>query len=142
MAAGGCFCGNIRIEYNGKSVMAGICHCQDCRKLTGSIFSYSFAINSADLKVTGTPKGVPKTADSGNAIKNYFCPDCGTPLFGRRVKGDEPDGDTIILRAGIFDNPELLNTQKPGAELYTENRLDWLAPIEGAAQITGMMELP
>jgi len=27
--------------------------------------------------VTGEPKEIVKTADSGNMVKNYFCPDCG-----------------------------------------------------------------
>lgn len=93
MAVGGCFCGNVRIEYSGQHVTSvsaclelrivfidlieGLCHCFDCRKLTGTLYTYNFVIDSADLKTTGSPKEVAKTADSGNYIKNYFCSDCG-----------------------------------------------------------------
>ncbi|KAB8202546.1 hypothetical protein BDV34DRAFT_215348 [Aspergillus parasiticus] len=54
-----------------------LCHCYDCRKLTGTLFTYSFVVHKADLKITGNPKEVAKRADSGNHIKNYFCSDCG-----------------------------------------------------------------
>lgn len=98
MARGGCFCGKIQIEYIGQPVASvrlhcnyswditwkltcavhqGLCHCNDCRKQTGAVFSFCLIINRADLKITGSPKEVAKTADSGNSIKNYFCEDCG-----------------------------------------------------------------
>ncbi|KAB8221957.1 hypothetical protein BDV33DRAFT_229847 [Aspergillus novoparasiticus] len=77
MVVGGCFCGNIRVEYNGEPIISALCHCYDCRKLTGTLFTYSFVVHKADLKITGSPKEVAKRADSGNHIKNYFCSDCG-----------------------------------------------------------------
>ncbi|KJK68762.1 Glutathione-dependent formaldehyde-activating enzyme [Aspergillus parasiticus SU-1] len=77
MVVGGCFCGNIRVEYNGEPIISALCHCYDCRKLTGTLFTYSFVVHKADLKITGNPKEVAKRADSGNHIKNYFCSDCG-----------------------------------------------------------------
>lgn len=98
MAVGDCFCGRVRVEFSGQPIKSvsipppgrrlftalilflsqqGLCHCSDCRKLTGAPYSYSFVVKTADLEVTGSPKAVAKTADSGNHIKNYFCPDCG-----------------------------------------------------------------
>ncbi|KAJ5698741.1 hypothetical protein N7462_000746 [Penicillium macrosclerotiorum] len=142
MAVGGCFCGNIRVEITGEPLTSGLCHCLDCRKLTGGASSWSFVVKSEEVKVSGTAKAVRKTSDSGNEIRNYFCPECGTPLYGRKLK---PDGDfevITIVRAGIFDDSEMLNKQKPVAELFTERRLDWTAPIEGAAQVCGMLKLP
>ncbi|KAJ5464884.1 uncharacterized protein N7458_000570 [Penicillium daleae] len=140
MAIGSCKCGNVRVELKGQPLKAGLCHCLDCRKLTGGLFSYSFVVKTAELEISGNPKAVAKTADSGNDIRNYFCPDCGTPLFGRKIK---PDGelDVIsIVRAGIFDDT-FLKEHKPEAELYTDRRLDWLNPIEGAAQVNRMLPL-
>ncbi|KAH3187840.1 hypothetical protein KXV92_005168, partial [Aspergillus fumigatus] len=76
-ATGGCFCGNVRIEYSGQPMTSGLCHCRDCRKLTGSLYSYNLVVKRTDLKITGSPKELPKIADSGRHIKNYFCGDCG-----------------------------------------------------------------
>ncbi|KAI9934615.1 hypothetical protein ASPWEDRAFT_646822 [Aspergillus wentii DTO 134E9] len=138
MAIGNCFCGKIRIELNGP-LTSGLCHCLDCRKLTSGPYSYNFIVKTADLTISGSPKEVAKTADSGNDLRNYFCPDCGTPLYGRKMKANgEPDEITIV-RAGIFDDVHL--NEKPQAEIYTDRRLKWVDPIEGAGQYSGMLPL-
>ncbi|KAK2755737.1 hypothetical protein FQN54_005887 [Arachnomyces sp. PD_36] len=139
MALGGCFCGKIRIEYSGQPITTGICHCYDCRKLTGTLHSYNFVIKTADLKLTsGNPKEVAKTSDSGNHIKNYFCSDCGTPLYGYKVNSEGTPDQTAILRAGILDDIGVLNEHKPEAEIYTDGRVCWVSPTEGTGQFSGM----
>jgi len=55
----------------------GLCHCLDCRKLSGSPYTYNFIAHRSEIKVTGTPSKVIKTADSENTVVNYFCSDCG-----------------------------------------------------------------
>ncbi|KAB8072113.1 Mss4-like protein [Aspergillus leporis] len=140
MAFGGCFCGKIRIECSGQPITSALCHCFDCRKLTGTLYTYSFIFNSADLKITGSPKEVAKTSDSGNHIKNYFCSDCGTPLYGHRIESGVPDKITIV-RAGIFDDLEMLNQHKPKAEIYINGRVSWNCPLEGVDQFAGMLPL-
>ncbi|CAG8898477.1 unnamed protein product [Penicillium egyptiacum] len=142
MAVGGCFCGKVRVEYSGQPLASALCHCLDCRKLTGSPYSYNFLVKSAELHVSGSPKEVAKTSDSGNAIKNYFCPDCGTPLFGRKIKSNGDSDETTVVRAGIFDDSRILHERTPVVEIYTEQRLKWVSPIEGADQFTGMLPLP
>lgn len=65
----------------------------------------------------------------------------GTPLFGRRIKADGEFAEIMIVRAGIFEDEELLNLRGPEAELYTERKLKWVGNVEGAAQVEGMLEL-
>lgn len=50
--------------------------------------------------------------------------------------------ETIILRAGILDDIGILNEHKPKAELYTDRRVSWISPAEGADQFSGMLPLP
>ncbi|KAJ5779544.1 hypothetical protein N7457_007264 [Penicillium paradoxum] len=140
MAIGSCFCGAIQVEYKGELLVSGLCHCLDCRKLTGSPYSYNFVVKTAGLNISGNPKEVAKTSDSGNDVKNYFCPDCGTPLFGRKIKSDGAPDEITVVRAGIFDD-QILNERKPQAELYTDRRLKWIDPIEEAGQYSGMLSL-
>ncbi|EDP55662.1 DUF636 domain protein [Aspergillus fumigatus A1163] len=141
-ATGGCFCGNVRIEYSGQPMTSGLCHCRDCRKLTGSLYSYNLVVKRTDLKITGSPKELPKIADSGRHIKNYFCGDCGV---SNPVLSYPPFGigkTTTILRAGIFDDIGVLNQRKPEAEIFTCGRVSWLSPVEGTDQFVGMVPLP
>ncbi|RAL03345.1 GFA family protein [Aspergillus ibericus CBS 121593] len=139
MAVGSCFCGKIQIKYNAPIIASGLCHCTSCRKLTSAPFSYSFIIKTAELEITGNPKEVPKIADSGNQIKNYFCPDCGTPLYGQKINEDGQPDQVTIVRAGVFDDERLMEERKPEVEIYTDRRLPWISPVEGAAQCRGML---
>ena len=66
----------------------------------------------------------------------------GTPLFGRKMKPNGDRDETTIVRAGIFDNIEILHERTPVVEIYAEQRLKWLSPIEGADQFTGMLPFP
>lgn len=101
MPSGSCFCGNVKIDYTAERITAvgsqtsaltqhthvhllihlpstqGLCHCLDCRKLSGSPYTYNFIAHRSEIKVTGSPKKVTKTADSENTVVNYFCSDCG-----------------------------------------------------------------
>ncbi|CAI7581346.1 unnamed protein product [Penicillium bialowiezense] len=139
MPVGGCFCGKVRVNLNGPPMTSGLCYCDDCRKLTGAPFTYNFIANFSNITITGTPKEVAKSADSGNEIKNYFCPDCGTPLYGRKINEDGEPDETTIIRAGIFDDGRIVMERKPDAEIFTERRPQWINPIEGAAQFKGML---
>ncbi|OQE46543.1 hypothetical protein PENCOP_c001G04082 [Penicillium coprophilum] len=142
MAVGSCFCGKIRVEHNGQPITSAICHCLDCRKITGSLYSCNILVKTAELQISGSPKELSKTSDSGNSIKNYFCPDCGTPLFGRKIESNGEPNEVTVVRAGIFDDLEILNEQKPQVEIYAERRVKWVCPIEGAAQVDGMLPVP
>ncbi|OOF90361.1 hypothetical protein ASPCADRAFT_400859 [Aspergillus carbonarius ITEM 5010] len=135
MAIGSCSCGNIRIEYTGQLLISGLCHCLDCRKLTGAPYSYNYIVKTSGLHISGSPKEVTKSSD-----RNYFCPDCGTPVFSRKVESDGDSGGITIVRAGIFDDA-ILNDRKPQVEIYVDERLEWIKPIEGAEQYTGMFSL-
>ncbi|KAJ5247409.1 hypothetical protein N7468_002392 [Penicillium chermesinum] len=139
MPAGSCFCKNVRVEYDGEPIVTALCHCIDCRKLTGGLYSYNFLVNTADLRITGNPKAVPKSADSGNSIKNYFCPDCGTPLYGHKLTSSGEPDEATVLRAGILDDVDVIQQQIPGVELYTARRICWVKPFEEAIQSEGML---
>lgn len=65
----------------------------------------------------------------------------GTPLYGQKMASQGVPDEITVVRAGIFDVIEVLNQYKPEAELYATERVSWVSPVEGAAQITGMMPL-
>ncbi|KAF2417410.1 hypothetical protein EJ08DRAFT_600070 [Tothia fuscella] len=135
MPVGGCFCGKCRIEYSGEPAMKALCHCLDCRKITGSTYSVNIAIPGSGFKVTsGTPKSIGKTAESGKEITSYFCGDCGSTLY----RDGESFGDLKIIKVGIMDDVEALAEAKPGVELYVAKRVSWVPETRGAEQKEGM----
>lgn len=59
-----------------------LCHCQDCRKISGSTYSTNLFVPTSALQlVSGTPKQYSKRTDAGNSITSYFCGDCGVTLW-------------------------------------------------------------
>ena len=66
----------------------------------------------------------------------------GTPLFGRKINSDGNAGEVTVVRAGMFDDAQVLNEGKPEVEIYTDRRLKWLTPIQGADQVGEMLLIP
>ena len=56
--------------------------------------------------MTGSPKTISKTADSGKSITSEFCPDCGTTLFRWGDAFGGKDGMKII-KAGVLDDGKI-----------------------------------
>lgn len=40
-----------------------------------------------------------------------------------------------IIKAGIMDDINVINQTKPGAELFSPERITWVAPVDGANQV-------
>ncbi|KAF5845783.1 hypothetical protein GGP41_009584 [Bipolaris sorokiniana] len=73
MPTGGCMCGNVRYEVQGDMEAQILCHCYDCRKISGTTYSTNALHGKDGFKILqGTPKEHKKTADSGNNITSFF----------------------------------------------------------------------
>lgn len=40
-----------------------------------------------------------------------------------------------IIKAGIMDDIDVINQTKPGAELFSPERITWVAAVDGANQL-------
>jgi hypothetical protein len=144
------------VNFSGEPVAHLLCHCLDCRKITGATYSnnlllpeehfklesgmfvvFRFPLSSylqPNAKNTGKPKIISKKADSGKDMTSYFCGDCGTTLYRT---GDSFPGQ-IILKAGVLDDINWLNEHVPKGELFVSERLKWTPAITDADQMKGM----
>ena len=43
-----------------------------------------------------------------------------------------------IIKAGILDDVNVINSLKPGAELYAPERVKWVQALDGAGQVDAM----
>jgi len=108
--SGGCLCGDLRVVATGQPYRVGLCHCLDCRKHHGSLFS-AFAIFPADA--------VTISGEANHFAGHSFCPRCGSSVFSRSE-------DEVEVHLGAFDAPDQL---KPTYELWTIRREAWLPPF-------------
>ena len=82
MKAGSCLCGAVKYEVHGPLRPVIACHCEQCRKQTGTYMSATAAADG-DLKVI-EDRGL-KWYRSSDTARRGFCGECGSVLFW---KGD------------------------------------------------------
>ncbi|KAH9993893.1 Mss4-like protein [Xylariaceae sp. FL0662B] len=135
MPEGGCLCGQVRFSYEGEPLAKALCHCLDCRKISGSTYSTNVIVPGDGFKIlSGTPKTYTKTADSGSEITSHFCGDCGSTLF----RESSSSGANKIVKVGVMDDPDALAEAEPVAELFAPRRVSWVPEVAGSVQKTAM----
>jgi hypothetical protein len=117
LLTGQCLCGNVKYECNADPLAMKYCHCDTCRRVTGSAFNIGVGVPAEDLKVSGKIQGYTHT----NGVTREFCPVCGSPLFTRSPH-------IVWIRAGSLDSSEGL---QPTAEMWTELAVPWARIPEG-----------
>ena len=96
---GGCMCGAIRYVLKGAPEVVYYCHCNDCKRSTGSAFHVGLVMRTDHVEIVGdTLKGYTKLSDSGNHMTRLFCSKCGSPLFTK----DSAAPENIVIKAGSW----------------------------------------
>lgn len=108
---GQCLCGGVRYECSTEPLTMKYCHCDTCRRVTGSAFNIGVGVPADDLKVIGKIQSYTHT----NGSTREFCPVCGSPLFTRSPH-------IVWIRAGSLDSSDGL---QPAAEMWTEMAVPW-----------------
>jgi len=116
-----CLCGTVRISCGKPIGPAAYCHCEDCRKCTGSAFNVSLAFETNSFRIqSGKIGSFTKTADSGHELTRHFCLNCGSPLYTSSPK----HLDRVYVKAGIIDQPSLV---QPAYQSWTQSKVSWAA---------------
>jgi len=114
---GGCLCGQIRYEVTGEPVRAQICHCDDCRRSSGSDSLLNVFVMADDFRVTqGEPKTFQHTANSGNIRFKAFCDNCGSQVYSWGALRPEQRG----IKAGTIDDASFV---RPWAHVWIKRAL-------------------
>jgi hypothetical protein len=134
LLAGGCQCGSVRYEIAGTPLELYVCHCQECRKQSGSAFGISVIVRRGDFRLLqGRVECWSRAADSGNTIDCFFCPSCGTRVW----HGAREREDTLSVKGGSLDKPLDL-TQ--AVHIWTSRKLPGVVIPESVKQYPGEPE--
>ena len=118
---GGCLCGAIRYEVKSDPVRTANCHCDDCRRATGSAFATNIFVKSDDLVVLqGEPRSFDHPTDSGNTMTKQFCGDCGSQLFGW---SSGAGGAMKGIKVGTIDDASFV---RPQIEVFASKALPYI----------------
>lgn len=116
---GGCLCGAVRFEVAGDPLSVSICHCESCKRVSGSAFSVNCIFPRDALTYLSHPATYVDRSDSGDPVHREFCSICGSSIRSRATA----TADFAMMKAGAFDMPECFT---PTVEIYCRSALPWL----------------
>ena len=99
MSAGGCSCGAIRYEVEGRPTNTMVCHCRTCRRVAGAPVVAWVTFPVTRFRFT---QGEPAHFNSTPPVTRTFCHDCGTPLT--YTHADSPE--TVDVTTCTLDDPD------------------------------------
>ncbi len=113
-----CCCGACSVEVEGEPDLNAICHCNNCKRRTGSAFGWSAYF--ADERMLGRQGDfrVYEIADR-NPQQRWFCTVCGSTVFWKLAARPHQTG----IAGGCFGDPPL---PEPTVTVSNAGRCAWL----------------
>ena len=123
---GKCLCGEITYVAEGPPVIVAQCHCDACKRLsgTGHTVGALFASNAVTLR--GSMREFSYVSDKGTQVTKVSCATCASPIYGKNT--GMPDHLTLTL--GSMDDASDLEID---VVIYTRDRPHWDQLQEGVA---------
>lgn len=97
---GKCLCGAVSYTANGDPVVVAQCHCEECRRLSGTGHTVGAMFPKNAVTVTGKTREFNYTSDLGSTVTKVFCGRCGSPVFGKNTRAP----DHVTLSLGTMDD--------------------------------------
>jgi len=116
--SGKCLCGAVSYTCEVDPVFSGNCHCNDCKKSSGSGYAPTLFFPEDSVSVSGEVKYYDRQGGSGKTVSRGFCPQCGSQLFGK--PGVMPG--VLGIRAGSLDD---VSAYTPQSDIFTSRAAAW-----------------
>ena len=124
---GSCLCGEIRFEIEGTFEQFYLCHCEHCRKDTGSAHAANLFSRNATLKWISSESKVIRYNLPSTRHSKCFCSICGSAL--PRV---EVNGQLLIVPAGSLDTDIPV---RPNSHIFCASRANWDDALENIPKV-------
>lgn len=123
MHTGSCLCGEVRFEFSAP-IAFRYCHCQRCRKATGSAHAANLFVPQAQFTWRAGEDHVKRYDLPGaQRFSVWFCSGCGSRVPHKiRSRGD------YLVPAGVVD---IGLAVRPECNIFWASRADWyVSPAE------------
>lgn len=124
---GGCACKAVRFAMNGPPLLVYACHCHDCQARSGSAFSLTVVVETADFELSGAVEILMSEQSTGRELVRRRCSACGGAVASHATSAP----DYSSLRAGTFDDTRWM---VPAAQAFVESAIPW-AVIPGVPAV-------
>jgi hypothetical protein len=118
---GSCLCGGVTFEIDRASWPTEFCHCNRCRKVSGTASLLTVRVATRDYRFL-TGHDLVKTFAAPilyqpPAYRSVFCAKCGSP-----VPPPQPEGEWLEIPAGSFDDDPGV---RPDKHIFVECMPPW-----------------
>jgi hypothetical protein len=114
---GSCLCGAVQYKVSGEPLIARICWCRVCQKISGNGTANAIFASSS-IEVAGSMSSFTSKAESGNDISRHFCSSCGCHLFANSAASPQ----YRVVRLGTLDDPSSI---KPVINMWASSAPSW-----------------
>jgi hypothetical protein len=116
MVRGSCLCGGVRFEYSRAVTQVGMCHCSQCRKVSG-VASNAVIVVPEDSFTWTAGEELRQRYAKPSGWGTTFCRTCGSPLPQKL-----PGAAAYWVPAGVLDDDPGL---KIGGHIYVGSKAPW-----------------
>jgi hypothetical protein len=127
---GSCLCGAVRFEIDGDFERFYLCHCEYCRKDTGSAHAANLFSATAVLKWISGEHQVTRFTLPSTRHSRSFCSTCGSGLPHAQI-----DGKLLVVPAGSLNTDVAI---KPDAHILVSSRARWDDALEKVPTLDGL----
>jgi hypothetical protein len=116
MVRGSCLCGGVRFEYARAVTPIGMCHCSQCRKVSGVASNAVIVVPEGDL-AWRSGEELRQVYAKPSGWRTTFCRRCGSPvpqLF--------PGGGAYWVPAGLLDDDPGVGV---GGHIFVGSKAPW-----------------
>ena len=116
---GSCLCGSVQYEINGEAQRFYHCHCQRCRKTTGTGHASNLLVTPESSLGWKSGEALLRRYKVPEAERFYncFCSQCGSPM--PRVV---PELGGVVIPAGTLNEEPPM---QPGARIFQDSKVQW-----------------
>ena len=115
--SGGCLCGAARYKATGEAVRFYHCHCQRCRRATGTGHASNLFLKGTLSWDSGESLIKSYKLPEAERFTNTFCGTCG----GRLPRFIEPMGMVFIPAGSLDEEPDI----SPQARIFAGSASNW-----------------
>ena len=116
-----CCCGACAVDVEGSATLNGVCHCDNCRRRTGTAFGWSIYVNDGQVRAKSGPL-LAYELPIEHPQTRWFCSQCGTTLFWKTASRPAETG----IAGGCFEKLP----PAPAVSVTDGRRTDWLSFAE------------
>ena len=127
--SGSCLCGEVQFEIDGEFERFYLCHCDYCRKDTGSAHAANLFSSRATLTWVSGEDQIKHFNLPSTRHNRSFCSTCGSAL-----PMVQTGGKLVVVPAGSLDSAVII---EPDAHIFVASRASWDEALERIPRLDG-----